>query len=816
MAINSEVRKAGPFTGNDTTTVFPFTFKVFTADQVGVVLTNSSGNERYAVQGTEYTVTLNPDQNTSPGGLVQIPAPLATGDLLTITSHVPYLQHMDLTNHGGFYPAVLNAAMDRATIQIQQLNEQVGRAVKTPVSSGSTPEALVNELLTGANVATAAAERATEGANYVASQEGNIATVVANIPQLQAVASNVTQLQQVSDSLAEIIAAYVYINNLASGEGAANVGYDSGTAQDVLDSSKPMHDYTALRNYSGRATGVRLTKLGIAGAFQRDDADTTSADNGGTTIVDSAGRRWKRAFDGGVYVDWFGAAGDGIADDSNAAMAARAASSHVIFSPGKTYKMAIKYAGAYRVDAHGAKFISADKSKPMFENDNTSWDFSVINGGEFDGVDKTGVGISFGDNHRAGRLELNNVSITRCRHGVLKPHNIGGKFNAVNIHHNVFGFVAKSQLTPEGGLMHAGCDVWNGGNASENDWGIVYLNRAVGFGQVQLNGTVLQYNGINGLFYSSSPTTYGGFNLQSVWDEGAYLKTRPLPDLIFPEMAGKEWFDGYGKYTGPIKSVIVHGTAEMNGAEFGPKAPYIERSSAGSVTVRNALIVDSSNGTVYPNNVFESASVDCGVLDADTYAVDKLLAVSVKIGSPQTNSGRGASLIQPPSAFTKISGLSGYAGKFIVTHIGFADSPTLEFSPQYPGIAQTLAIAAPNDSYRVLPDLVSAGVLVTGMTITRRYNAAANDVLNLFLRINSVHAYGQYPRFRIPLSSIPLNSPTRFVFICGASIGDNASLYMQRAGTGGELHFQDVYEYTVSSAEDAVLLYNNRLIPSLS
>ena len=93
MTINSEVRKAGPFTGNDTTTVFPFTFKVFTADQVGVVLTNSSGNERYAVQGTEYTVTLNPDQNTSSGGLVQIPAPLATGNLLTITSHVPYL-HM--------------------------------------------------------------------------------------------------------------------------------------------------------------------------------------------------------------------------------------------------------------------------------------------------------------------------------------------------------------------------------------------------------------------------------------------------------------------------------------------------------------------------------------------------------------------------------------------------------------------------------------------------------------------------------------------------------------------------------------------------
>ena len=142
MTINSEVRKAGPFTGNDTTTVFPFTFKVFSADQVGVVLTNDAGNERYAVQGAEYTVTLNPDQNTSPGGLVQIPAPLATGDLLTITSHVPYLQHMDLTNRGGFYPRVINDAADRATIQIQQIAERQSRSFVYPVSEEKTAASL--------------------------------------------------------------------------------------------------------------------------------------------------------------------------------------------------------------------------------------------------------------------------------------------------------------------------------------------------------------------------------------------------------------------------------------------------------------------------------------------------------------------------------------------------------------------------------------------------------------------------------------------------------------------------------------------------
>jgi len=98
--------------------------------------------------------------------------------------------------------------------------------------------------------------------------------------------------------------------DLAAPGGSALVGYDDGTAQDVLDNAKPVANYTALRNYTGRATGVRITQAGLAGIFQRDDADTISADNGGTVIVDGAGRRWRRLSDDGVNVRWFGAKGD--------------------------------------------------------------------------------------------------------------------------------------------------------------------------------------------------------------------------------------------------------------------------------------------------------------------------------------------------------------------------------------------------------------------------------------------------------------------------------------------------------------------------
>jgi len=98
---------------------------------------------------------------------------------------------------------------------------------------------------------------------------------------------------------------------------------------DARANALQLADYTALRAYAGAMKAVYVTGYlvtaapqPIAGLFTRDDADTTSADNGGTIIVASNGKRWKRIFDGAVNVLWFGAVGDGIANDYAAFLAA--------------------------------------------------------------------------------------------------------------------------------------------------------------------------------------------------------------------------------------------------------------------------------------------------------------------------------------------------------------------------------------------------------------------------------------------------------------------------------------------------------------
>jgi hypothetical protein len=92
---------------------------------------------------------------------------------------------------------------------------------------------------------------------------------------------------------------------------------------------RELTNYNALRAYTGLATRVYIEGTSpitglpsaIAGDFVYNSNDTTSADNGGTIIVDALGRRWYREFTGDVSVTWFGADPTGVSD-SGAAIAA--------------------------------------------------------------------------------------------------------------------------------------------------------------------------------------------------------------------------------------------------------------------------------------------------------------------------------------------------------------------------------------------------------------------------------------------------------------------------------------------------------------
>ena len=148
MTIQSQARKTSVFSGNGSTTSFDFTFKIFNQTEVYVVQANSSGVESVLTLTDDYSVSLNANQNTSPGGSITLGTALPSGSKLVITSTVGYLQSVDLTNQGGFYPSVINDALDRLTILSQQLKTDVDRSAKISLLSTADAQTLVTSINT--------------------------------------------------------------------------------------------------------------------------------------------------------------------------------------------------------------------------------------------------------------------------------------------------------------------------------------------------------------------------------------------------------------------------------------------------------------------------------------------------------------------------------------------------------------------------------------------------------------------------------------------------------------------------------------------
>jgi len=149
MTISSTTRVAGPFSGDGTASTFPFAFKVFEDTDLYVATLNvATGAIAALTLDSDYSVALNADQDTSPGGSVTLiaagvaGATLAAGYTLTITTDMAALQGLDLTNGGGFYPDVINAALDTLTILVQQLQTQLGRTVQAPLVDAAPAMAL--------------------------------------------------------------------------------------------------------------------------------------------------------------------------------------------------------------------------------------------------------------------------------------------------------------------------------------------------------------------------------------------------------------------------------------------------------------------------------------------------------------------------------------------------------------------------------------------------------------------------------------------------------------------------------------------------
>lgn len=118
------------YTADGTTTVFPFPFLVLEVGHLTVV-DSYGGTDTTKTYSTDYTLS---GIGVDTGGNVIFGTAPTASHVVTIYRVVPYTQEVDYVTNDDFPAQTHEAALDKLTMEVQQIDDSVSRALKFPVS----------------------------------------------------------------------------------------------------------------------------------------------------------------------------------------------------------------------------------------------------------------------------------------------------------------------------------------------------------------------------------------------------------------------------------------------------------------------------------------------------------------------------------------------------------------------------------------------------------------------------------------------------------------------------------------------------------
>jgi hypothetical protein len=139
MTISSTTVK-NSYSGNGSTTAFAYTFKIFANTDLQVIIRSSTGTETVKTLTTHYTVSGVGDAS---GGNVTFTSgnTPASGETVVIRRAVPQTQAIDYIANDPFPAESHEEGLDRATMTVQQMQEELDRSFKVSrTNTISSPE----------------------------------------------------------------------------------------------------------------------------------------------------------------------------------------------------------------------------------------------------------------------------------------------------------------------------------------------------------------------------------------------------------------------------------------------------------------------------------------------------------------------------------------------------------------------------------------------------------------------------------------------------------------------------------------------------
>jgi hypothetical protein len=138
MTVNVATPLSGPFTADGVNREWAFSFKIFDDAHMRLLITDADGYSNPVIVDAGFSIAGN-YLNEDTGGYVHYPIaptdPVEAGKKVYTLRAVPYDQETKIGNQGGYYPKTHEYAFDYLSMQVQQISENVSRAVLVPVGS---------------------------------------------------------------------------------------------------------------------------------------------------------------------------------------------------------------------------------------------------------------------------------------------------------------------------------------------------------------------------------------------------------------------------------------------------------------------------------------------------------------------------------------------------------------------------------------------------------------------------------------------------------------------------------------------------------
>ena len=255
MTISTQDSKVN-YQGNGQTKVFQIPFPFLENNQIYVQKKDAEGNLINYTYATDYTVTGAGEEN---GGSVTLNVAPEQGSTISIYRDVPLTQEVDYRENEIFPAETHEEALDKLTMEVQQIQEQLDRSVKVDRFSDVDPDIIVKEI-----------ERvydSTDNIDIVANNINDVNTVADNIAVVNTVAGDIDSVVTTATNVEDV-------KTVAQNKASLNI-----TAANITDVKTVAKDIASVNTTATNIEDVKTNATNIT------DINTNAANIGSINQV---------------------------------------------------------------------------------------------------------------------------------------------------------------------------------------------------------------------------------------------------------------------------------------------------------------------------------------------------------------------------------------------------------------------------------------------------------------------------------------------------------------------------------------------------